>query len=290
MPEIAGGVGGSEQQQGLTRPRQRPDALQKRALQNGADRQRLRQQVSASELVGGQARRELDQREGISVRALDQAVAERRRELRREQRVSCLAVETGEPKLRQPLESGRLPVARCKEQHDTLRLEAPRRERERLGGRAVEPLSIVHDAKQRLLVRSLREQAQHADGDQETVARLARRESESTAQRVSLRLWDSVDLVEYRQQDPLQRGERELRLRLDPDAPEDAQVLRTLDRVAEERRLADPWLAADDECSTPRLAGLEEQALDSGALHAPADEHGVIVDPQDASECTAFSP
>jgi hypothetical protein len=83
--------------------------------------------------------------------------------------------------------------------------------------------------------------------------------------------------VEHRPQDPVQRGERELRLGLDPAAPEDAHIVGTPDRVLEERRLADPRLAADDEYSTPRLARLEEQALNSGALHAPSDEHGVIV-------------
>ena len=54
-------------------------------------------------------------------------------------------------------------------------------------------------------------------------------------------------------------------------------VIGAPDRVLEQRRLADPRLAADNECSTPRLAGLEEQALNCGALYAPSDEHGLIV-------------
>ena len=68
-------------------------------------------------------------------------------------------------------------------------------------------------------------------------------------------------------------GVLELGLGLDPGRPHDGQRLGEVDRVAEQGRLADAGLAADEERPAATLPGVVEEALDTGSLGRPAEEH-----------------
>ena len=102
-------------------------------------------------------------------------------------------------------------------EHDRDRLgEQPARdEPEHLRGGLVEPLEVVDDAQQRLLLGDLRQQAERGQADEEAVGRRAGREAERDPQRVLLRLRERVEAVEQRRAELMQPGERQLHLGLD---------------------------------------------------------------------------
>ena len=72
-------------------------------------------------------------------------------------------------------------LAQREEDHDGLRGKPARDETEDLGGRPVEPLGIVHQADQRLLLGDIREQAEHSEPDQKSIWRRPCTESERCA-------------------------------------------------------------------------------------------------------------
>ena len=78
--EPAGVVRRHDQQQALRRRRQAAHAIEVDALDLGALRERIREGRATGELVLAQEPRQLDQRERIPARALDQPVPHRRRE------------------------------------------------------------------------------------------------------------------------------------------------------------------------------------------------------------------
>ena len=96
-----------------------------------------------------------------------------------------------------------------------LRLQPPRDEREDLRRGAVQPLLVIDQAHQRLLLGDLGEQAQHGEADEEAVRRRSGTEAERRAQRIALRHREPLELVEHRRQQLMQPGEGELHLRLD---------------------------------------------------------------------------
>jgi hypothetical protein len=86
-----------------------------------------------------------------------------------------------------------------REQHDdAFGVEPPSDEEERVGGRRVQPLDVVHEAQDGLLLRQLGKQAETACGDQETLLGSAAVETESRPERRGLWLRDSADQIERR--------------------------------------------------------------------------------------------
>jgi hypothetical protein len=68
----------------------------------------------------------------------------------------------------------------------------------------------------------------------------------------------------------MQARERRLHLRLDPHRPVARQVPRRLDQVLQQRRIADPGLASQDQRPTLAPADVVDQALQRGALLRPS--------------------
>ena len=203
----------------------------------------------------------------------------RRRHVLGEQRPGRVGAETGEAQLRHPrrLEAPQLTVARREEQHDALRLKPPRRERQRIGRRPVQPLGIVDHAHQRDVLRSFREQAEHSDPDQEAVLDRHPRQPEGPGQRGGLRLGKARQQVEDRPHELVQRSERELGLGLDPHGTQHPHPRRVLGRVPQQRRLAEPGIATDDQRTALRGPSTVDQALDSGTFRLSAEEHAPIL-------------
>jgi hypothetical protein len=85
--------------------------------------------------------------------------------------------------------------------------------------------------------------------------------------------------VEDRAEELVQRGECQLGLGLDPTCPQHPHRARLLQRVLEQRRLADARLATDDQRAAARGPGAGDQALDSGRLGLSAEKHLPILTP-----------
>ncbi len=122
--------------------------------------------------------------------------------------------------------------------------QAPGHERQRLCGRPIEPLRIVDQAHERTLLGRLGQQTQDRERDEEAIRCRAVVQPERRPQRVTLRAWQPVELAEHRRAQLMQPGERELHLRLNARDPGDATLRGPLGDVLQQRRLADPRLAA----------------------------------------------
>ena len=86
--------------------------------------------------------------------------------------------------------------------------------------RPVERLSAVDDAQQRLLLGGFGQQPEHRERDEEAIGRRAVDQAEGRVQRVALRPRKVREPIEHRGADLVERGERELHLRLDASQAE----------------------------------------------------------------------
>jgi hypothetical protein len=133
------------------------------------------------------------------------------------------------------LEASNLALAGGEKHDDALGLEPPGDEGKRVRGRVVEPLRIVDETKERLAFCCLGEQAQGCERDKEAVPSSPLRQAESSAKGSRLRLWKILYVTKDRVDDLVQRGKRELRLRLDAGAAEHAHAVGLVARVLQER-------------------------------------------------------
>lgn len=170
-----------------------------------------------------------------------------------DQRPGRRRVEAAQAKLREParLKPAALPFAGGEEHHDALGLEPPGDEDECGCGGVVEPVRVVHDAEQRLLLRCLGEQAQRRKRDEEAVVAHARCQAKRSTQGRRLRLRKILHEAKHRTDDLMQRREGQVRFRLDSTTAKDVHVAGLLARVFQEGRFADAGLARDDQGAAP---------------------------------------
>ena len=240
---------------------------------------RAGQLEAAPQLGRAHPPRQLEQRERIAAGLGDDAVADAVVEPARDgSRQQGAGVLLREPRERQVGQAGeRLPRARlANREHDRhrLRQQPPRDEAEHLVRRVVEPLRVVHEAQQRALVGDRGQQAQHGQRDQEAVGRVAGRQAQRHAQRVALGLREPVEPREHRRAELMDPGERQLHLGLDARDVRDAEAGGLPGRVAQQRRLPDARLAADDQDGALPVARVCEQAVEQLPLAGPAQEPG----------------
>ena len=167
------------------------------------------------------------------------------------------------------------------EQRHAIGLQPPDRERQRVLRRAIDPVRVVEHDEQRVGLRCGGEQAERRGPDREAVLGIAGPEPERGAQRVCLMLGDLVEMVPQRPAHLEQRRELELCLRLDAEGADDRHPVGLVDRVVEERGLADPRFAADRERAAPTRAGTVEQLVKPQALALTADQHASTLTPED---------
>lgn len=181
-------------------------------------------------------------------------------------------VESGGPELR------RVRVPYGEDQRDPLGVQPAGREDQRLRRRPVQPLRVVDQAEQRLLLGQFGEQRQHRQSDEEPVA-AARRgvpHPERRPQRPGLRPRQAVDPVEHGPQQQVQPGVRQRALELDTGPAQDPQPGPGAGHhVVEQGRLADPGLPAQHEYTAAPVPGVPEQPLDDAALPNPPQQHGL---------------
>ena len=83
-------------------------------------------------------------------------------------------------------------------QADRFRLQAARDEREDLRRGAIEPLLVIHQADQRLLLGHVGEQAQDGQADEEAIRRRPGTEAERGPQRIALRNRETLEAIQHR--------------------------------------------------------------------------------------------
>ena len=206
--------------------------------------------------------RQLHEREGIAARFDDQPLehllVDGRRQDRLEERPGIAMTKRFDVDLGQaPQRLAHLP--RAEHDGDPLGREAASREPEDLCRRAIEPLGVIDHAEEAALSRRLGEESENREGDEEPVRSRPQTQSEGDVERVALRARQTLTKSQDRRAELLNRGKRELHLALDPGRSDDSHGRGPRHRVVEERRLADPRLAMDDErAAVPVASGLHE--------------------------------
>jgi hypothetical protein len=211
-----------------------------------------RQTEPAGHRDGCQATRQLQQRQRIAARLGEDATAhplvERPRGRRVQQHAGVRGAEPLHDQLRQAFELVLVAgLTQREHQADPLGQQPARDEPERLRGHPIQPLRVVDDAHQRLLLGHVSLQRQHGEPDEEPIRRRADGEAEGGAQRLALRTRQPSEVAEELGTQPVQAGERELHLRLDAGRARNPAPRRARCEVLEQRRLADTRLAAEDE-------------------------------------------
>jgi hypothetical protein len=290
--EIAALLGRRHQQQRSRPARQALDPPQERPPHRGADRQRVGKRRQAGQLAGAERRRQLEQGERVAARRVEQVLPHLRRQRRAgplgQQRPGRLAVQGAEPQLRHARrgERARVVVAGGEQQEDALGLQPAGGEGQRLGRGPVEPLGVVDQPDQWGFRRDGGQQAERPDPDQKAVAAAAVAiaavataaggQPEGSAERGALRFGEPPDPVEHGTDDLVEGGEGKLRLRFDPEPPQDPRARdrrRVLRRIGEQRGFANTSLAAKDQRPAAQVARIGEKAVQHRALGSAAMEH-----------------
>ena len=233
---VADGLGRREQQQLSGLARERFELPHEALLDATGERQPAREPESARDGRGRQPARQLQERErvaaGLGENAFPDASVERPEQRRIEQRLRGRAFKPIDHELRQPGE--RLLVRRLapgEHEPDPLRQQAACHERQRLRGHLIEPLRIVDDAHERLLLGDVGEQAQHGQPDQEAIRRRSGAQTERRAERIALRVRQGVATVQHRPTQRVQARERQLHLGLDTGYARDPAACSGADQI-----------------------------------------------------------
>ena len=240
-----------------------------------ADRLAAGQPEPAGELGDVPGARQLEQRERVAVALGDDLLADRgvQRAVHvvQQQRARIAVAEPADRQLGEPGEDV-VADARPRGAHerDPLGEQAAGDEAEDLRRGVVEPLRVVDDADERLLLGDLGEQRQRREPDQEAVGRGPGAQPEHRRERVALRDGQPVEVIQHRRAELVQAAVGELHLRLDADGLRDVPAVDPIGHVAEQRALADARLAAqdDDPAPTGERVGSRPDRAPRTRLHA----------------------
>ena len=163
-------------------------------------------------------------------------------------------------------------LPRGEHDRDPLDREPASREPEGLGRRAIEPVGVVDHAEEAALPGGLRQQSENRERHEKRIRRRPRTQPESDIERVALRTRQALTECKDRRAELLNRSERKLHLALDPGAADDSQRRGLLDRVVQQRRLADAGLAMDDEGAAVSVAGRLHQPVKGRSLAFPTQQ------------------
>jgi hypothetical protein len=233
------------------------------------------QAEASRELGRRQPARQLDQGKRIATRLLEDPVqhvlVQRDRQDGLQQRPRIATTQRLDTQLRQAHE--RVAQRSCREhQRNLLRQQAAGDERQRARRLAIEPLRVVDDDEERPLLRGLGKQPQDRQSDKERIRWLPGGKPESDGERVVLGLWESLQERDERPTQLLCRTVRELHLRLDPTGPSDAKPPPCLDRVLEQRGLADARLSVHHQDAAVPAACRLEEPVERLALAAASEQ------------------
>ncbi len=270
---------GGDEQRAAPVLRQLLHAAPERGLDPGAGAQGGGERLAALELGVGEQRRHLEQRERVAAGPRHEPLGHRQRDPRAlralEQRARLLGPQRADLQPLEPRPDRDRPAAVGAEEDDPLGAEPAAGEQQRLERAVVEPLAVVDERQQRLLLGGRGEQAEHARHDRVAIAAGRLAERERPAQRGGLGRRDRVEPVEQRPEQLAQAREGDVGLGLHPARAQDRHAGgdRLRARVLEQRGLADPGLADEEQRAAPAGAGVAQQPVDPGPLLVAADEH-----------------
>jgi hypothetical protein len=189
-----------------------------------------------------------------------------------QQRASVAATEAADGKLgksRENVVAGSR--SRGAQDRDPLGEETAGHEPQDLRRGVVEPLRVIDDADQRLLLGDLGEQRQRGQPHQEPVGRGAGAAAEHRRECVALRSGQPAEMVQHRRAELVQAGIGQFHLRLHADRSRDVPADDPVRQVTEQRALAYARLAPQDD--DPAAAGQRVgQQLVERLTFAPAAE------------------
>src|SRR5712691_310567 len=161
----------------------------------------------------------------------------------------------------------------CREhERELLRQETASHERKHLCRSTIQPLRIVNDGKEQLLLRRLRQQAEDRQSDQERIRSRPAAEPERDAKRVTLGLRQVHHEVKNREAQLLGSRVRELHLRLDPERPGDPKLSSRPDRILKQRGLANPRLSTHHQDTAVAAARSVQQPVERPTLALPTEQ------------------
>jgi hypothetical protein len=158
------------------------------------------------------------------------------------------------------------------QQANRFRQQPPSDKSQQLGGGLIQPLGVIDQADQGPGDGIGRQQAQHGQADEEPIGRGLRRQSERHLQRMLLRDRQVGQAAQHRLAELVQRRERQLHLRFHAFDLRHPAASGLAGAVAQQRGLADPGLAPDDEHRAPAAADTVQQPVESLALAGTSPE------------------
>jgi hypothetical protein len=221
--------------------------------------------------------RQLEQGERIAVTFRDDLIADAGVQgpghVGQQQRARIAVTEAADGQLGEP---GQDVIAgpRPRGAHDRDRLgeQAAGHEPQDLRRGAIEPLGVVDDTGQRLLLGDLGDQRQRGQPHQEPVRRGAGAAAEHRRQRVALRDGQPAEVVQHRRAELVQAGVGQLHLRFDADGSGDVPAGDPAGQVAQQRALAHARLAPQDGDPAPAGEHVGHKPVEHLALAAAPEE------------------
>jgi hypothetical protein len=140
--------------------------------------------------------------------------------------------------------------------------------------RLIQPLCVIDDTQQRMLLGHLRKQTQHRQADKKAIRRSAGAQPEHDLHGLPLRRRKRLEPIDQRPAQLMQGGVGQLHVRLHPHRPDDGQIRRGRGQVFQQRRLADPGLAAQHQRPALAAADRRDQLVQQRALAPPAPQAG----------------
>lgn len=281
VAEVATRFGGGEQQPCPRLPRQPSHLPEIVILQPLAHGQRVGQRHAAQQLIGRQLPAEVDQRQRVPGGRGDDAYGDagvERAGRHRTQEFECVPLlQTGDLGDRQVLQAGAA-LANGEQQADPLGVDPAADEGQHVKRLPVEPLGVVHATQQRLPRGGLRQQRQRRQPDQETVGDRSLLQAAHDPQCPFLGGRQPVRLLQEGNEQPVQRGVREVGLRLDSGHPQDGHApgpARDQGGMVEQGALADTGLTPEHEDPADARAHLRDEVFECRTLLVPPLDHHV---------------
>ena len=197
---------------------------------------------------------------------------ERAADAAQQQRARIAVAEPFDRQLREPGEGVAGARARSAHECDPLGEEAAGDEREDLRGGVIEPLRVVDDAGERLLLGDLGKERQRRERHEEPVGRRPGAPSEHGREGVALRSRQPLELIQHRRAELVKAAVGELHLGLDAYGSRDAPAFGAVGHVIQQRALAHAGLASQhgDTGATGEHVG--QETVECRTLGATSEE------------------
>ena len=272
--DIADRLGGRGEQQLLRRSRKRLDAAQEALLDPTRQRRRVRQREAARQLRRRQPPGQLEQGERVAAGLGDDPVAyplvQSPGDRGIEQRAGIAVSQARRPRAPAAPPAPSLPLE--SRTANTIATRSASRRRATNASVWAETRSSHWASSTRQTSGSFAATSESrlstASPTRKRSGGLARTQAERRGQRIALRTGQAIEPVQHRRAQLVQPGEGELHLRLGAARPDDTTSRRASLQVVQQRRLADPRLAAQDQNLALTRPGIGQQTIQQIALAA----------------------